>query len=873
MSFRTSADGRISRWSSLVRPLGLRIPLIMVGMLAASLAIMGWLGHTRVNQFAEEAELSRLRVTTDQLATTFGVMLDRMRSDLSRVAATPAVGDAAGSFPSSSARDAAKQVLAAYRGSSAQFLAVAIWSADGRELLAHDGSDALAAARRPLRREVDPVDSAVVISPLSFRGDTAIYSATAPIMSHGRVSGYVVATRRLVVSSEGAALYGSLIGPRARIMFANAGETTTIDLARGGGVDIPAGASVGEYTPADGIDRFYTLSGIPGTPWRLVVDEPRYLVLAPTRRFTLGMLGVAAIFIVIAGTVGWFVIRRALRPLADVTHAVVGFAQGHHAERVEVAGDEEIAQLGRAFNAMADRVASRTDALMESIQEHEESERRYRALIDRLPDGIMVHRNRTISFVNPACARLFGETDPAVLVGRSVLDFVDPAEHDLTLKRLQQVDEGDHVPTRELRLRRVDGANVLVESTNLPLFVDGAAAIQTILHDVTERHLLEDRLRQAQKMEAVGRLAGGIAHDFNNILTVIDAHAEFALARPGGSDSMDIDEIRKASASAARLTRQLLAFSRKQTATPAAIDLASSVRDVMVMLTRTLGDDIEVNARLAPELWPVFVDGNHIEQVLLNLALNARDAMPLGGRLTFTTANTEVGPEYRSASGEMIPAGDYVMLTVEDTGTGMTPDVASRAFEPFYTTKGTGQGTGLGLSMVYGIVKQAGGHIWLYTEPGEGTSFKIMLPRYAGAEAPRPVAAPSSLALPVQSVHALLVEDQPNVRAAIERSLRNAGVTVTAVRDAASALDALSRLGEVDVLITDMMMPGMSGAELATVVASSHPALPVIIMSGYSEELTNQQRQLPPNSRFVEKPVNAKRLMEMIAGLRPRANV
>jgi PAS domain S-box-containing protein len=841
----------------------------MVGMLAASLAIMGWLGHSRVNQFAEEAELSRLRATTDQLSATFGAMLGRVQKDLLDLAGTPGVRDGASAFASAAERDAARGALARYRGGSAQFLCVAIWSADGEQMLASDGRNALAAARRPLRRDVDPDDPSVTVSPLSFRGDTALYSATAPILNHGRVTGYLVATRRLVVSAEGAALYGSLIGPKARIMFANAGETTTIDLAHGAGVEIPP-ATAGKYTASDRVDRFYARADIPGTPWRLMVDEPRYLVLAPTRRFTLGMLGVAAIFIVIAGTMGWVVIRHALRPLADVTHAVVGFAQGHHAERVAVAGDEEIAQLGRAFNAMADRVASRTDALMESIHEHEESERRYRALIDRLPDGIMVHRNRVVAFVNPACARLFGETDPAALVGRSVLDFVDPAEHDLTLKRLQQVDEGDHVPTRELRLRRLDGVNVLVESTNLPLFVDGAAAIQTILHDVTERHLLEDRLRQAQKMEAVGRLAGGIAHDFNNLLTVIDAHAEFALARTNDEGAGDIDEIRKASASAARLTRQLLAFSRKQTATPAAIDLAASVRDVMVMLTRTLGDDIEVNARLSPELWPVFVDGNHIEQVLLNLALNARDAMPLGGHLTFTTANTEIGPDYRSASGEMISAGDYVMLTVEDTGTGMTPDVASRAFEPFYTTKGTGQGTGLGLSMVYGIVKQAGGHIWLYSEPGEGTSFKIMLPRYTGADAPRPVALPGAPAAAVSSVHALLVEDQPNVRAAIERSLRNAGLAVTAVRDAAAALDVLSRAQAVDILITDMMMPGMSGAELATVVATSHPGLPVIIMSGYSEELTNLQRELPANSRFVEKPVNAKRLIELIAALRPR---
>ena len=841
----------------------------MVAMLAVSLATMGWIGHNRVNTFAEEAERARLESTTNQLVATFGAQLVRLRTDLSRLGASPAVRNGASPFASPEHRRAATAALAAHRMTSAQFLAIAIWSVDGR-LLEYNGSDLLAAASRPHRSELaSAVDSTVIISPLRVRGDTVLYSATSPIIGDGRVTGYVVATRRLVSSTEGGGLYGSLIGPSARIMFANAGDTATIDLARGSGVTVPAASGVGEYTPADGIARFYSRADIPATPWRILVDEPRHLVLGPSRRFAVSMLVAAALFIVGAATIVWFVIRRALRPLADVTQAVVGFAEGDHTERVSEAGGEEIAQLGRAFNVMADKVASRTDDLMDLLAEREERERRYRTLIDHLPDGVMVHRDRVFVFVNPACARLFGEPNPEALVGRSILDFIDPSEHDLTLRRLDQVEEGDRVPVRELRLRRADGKRVVVESTNLPVLLDRGPAIQTILHDVTDRHVMEDRLRQAQKMEAVGRLAGGIAHDFNNIITVIDAHADFALHHSADAESRasDIEEIRRASASAARLTQQLLAFSRKQAVAPTPVDLTATIREVMVMLRRLLGDDIVLDAKLGEDLWPVFADGSQLEQVLLNLSLNARDAMPMGGSLTFTTSNVEVGPDYRSTTGEMIPSGDYVVLTVEDTGVGMSPAVASRVFEPFFTTKGAGRGTGLGLSMVYGIVKQANGYIWLYTEQGHGTSFKIMLPRHAGAEASRtPVPGGDARDGAVQA-HVLLVEDQPNVRAAIARSLRNAGVSVTDVRDAEAALRVLEGTARIDVVITDMVMPGMSGAELAATLEVVRPTLPVIMMSGYSEELASRQWALPANTRFVEKPVNAKRLVQLMNDL------
>jgi two-component system, cell cycle sensor histidine kinase and response regulator CckA len=262
---------------------------------------------------------------------------------------------------------------------------------------------------------------------------------------------------------------------------------------------------------------------------------------------------------------------------------------------------------------------------------------------------------------------------------------------------------GTAEPRRQLRLRRPDGKAIIAEATSMAIVITGEIAVQTILHDVTDQRLMEEQFRQAQKMEAVGRLAGGVAHDFNNLLTVIDAHAEFASRsdEPEETRMADIEEIRRASASAARLTRQLLVFSRKQAIAPAKIDLGGAIAGLLVMLNRLIGDDVRISTHLAQDLWPVHADASHIEQVLLNLALNARDAMPAGGSLTFQTMNTPVGSDYRTTTGEPIPKREYVLLTVEDTGTGMTQEIQSRVFEPFLhdqvcrSRDWTGAGNGL----------------------------------------------------------------------------------------------------------------------------------------------------------------------------------
>jgi CheY-like chemotaxis protein len=367
-------------------------------------------------------------------------------------------------------------------------------------------------------------------------------------------------------------------------------------------------------------------------------------------------------------------------------------------------------------------------------------------------------------------------------------------------------------------------------------------------------------------MDAVGRLAGGVAHDFNNILTIIDAHAEFAMNAGESEETRieDIREIKKASVAAARLTRQLLAFSRKQVLSPVELDLNGIVSGLKGMLGRVIGQKITITADLAEPLWSVRADAGHLEQVLMNLAVNARDAMPQGGNLYFKTSNLDVGPDYRTPAGELVPEGEYVLIAVEDSGVGIPEDVQMRVFEPFFTTKQPGQGTGLGLSTVYGIVKQSGGYIWLYSEIGRGTSFKILLPRSIRDASQPSLTRTSEHRIPSLTARVLLVEDQAAVRNALARALRDAQFVVTEASDAETAERFLAGDDQIDFIVTDMVMGGKTGAELATGVLASGRDLPIIIMSGYSEEFTNRAAQLPPEVVFLDKPVAPSELLRIM---------
>ncbi|MBI2614851.1 MAG: response regulator [Gemmatimonadetes bacterium] len=385
-----------------------------------------------------------------------------------------------------------------------------------------------------------------------------------------------------------------------------------------------------------------------------------------------------------------------------------------------------------------------------------------------------------------------------------------------------------------------------------------------IVEDITERRRLEAQLRQAQKMEAIGRLAGGVAHDFNNILTAILGVSDLLLQDLGPDDPRrtDILEIHDAGKRAAALTRQLLAFSRQQRLIPERLDLNALVTNAERLLRRVIGEDIQVKTALDPALGSVEADPGQLEQVLLNLAVNARDAMPNGGALTISTANVELDKTYGEQHFE-VRAGSYVMLAVTDTGVGMDRDTQAHLFEPLFTTKEAGKGTGLGLATVYGIVKQSGGYIWVYSEPGEGSTLKIYLPRIDGEAVPRS-------AEPDQAVRGgteviLLVEDEEPVRRLAQRVLEGVGYTVLGASNGEEARAIFGqREADIALVVTDLVMPRMGGHLLYETLRDEGKTVKCLFVSGYSEREGHERRVLEGESPFLPKPWTVESLLRKV---------
>jgi len=409
----------------------------------------------------------------------------------------------------------------------------------------------------------------------------------------------------------------------------------------------------------------------------------------------------------------------------------------------------------------------------------------------------------------------------------------------------------------EVTRRRKDGTLVNISLSVAPLH-DAAGQVTGMLSlaaDITEMRQLEVQYRQAQKMEAVGRLAGGIAHDFNNLLTAIIGTTALVLEDRGleSRARVDIQEVEKAAKRAAGLTRQLLIFSRQQVLEPRALDLNALVGDLEKMLQRLIGEDIELRTKPAAALGAVRADPGQLEQAIVNLVVNARDAMPQGGRLTIETADVELDRSYVTRHVPTQP-GPYVLLAISDTGVGMDGATKARLFEPFFTTKDPGRGTGLGLATVYGIVKQSGGYIWAYSELGHGTTFKIYLPRVPQtAEPPETTPSPPTPAHGSETL--LVVEDQEEVRNLTQRVLEARGYTVLAAGDGAEALEILAQHpNQIHLMITDVVMPGMNGRELAQHACARWGDLKVLYVSGYTGEAVLQHRLLEPGVAFLQKP-------------------
>jgi signal transduction histidine kinase/CheY-like chemotaxis protein len=419
----------------------------------------------------------------------------------------------------------------------------------------------------------------------------------------------------------------------------------------------------------------------------------------------------------------------------------------------------------------------------------------------------------------------------------------------------------------EFRWITKDGKTVWVESRSAVVTNEEGlpAGLRGITIDITNRKNLEEQLRQAQKMEAIGQLAGGIAHDFNNLLTVIVGYSGLAMEqfRPEDPLRHDLEEINKAGQRASSMTRQLLAFSRKQVLRLRVCDLNGIVSEMDKMLQRLIGENIRLETSLCPELGSVKADPSQLEQVIMNLAVNARDAMPYGGRLTITTANHELDESYL-ASHIAVSPGPYVMLAITDTGCGMDRQTQAHIFEPFFTTKAAGYGTGLGLSTVYGIITQLGGNIWVYSEVDEGTTFRIYLPRVdeRGEDTETRICAVETLR---GSETVLLVEDDMAVRRFAREVLEREGYRVLESANARDAFSCCERYdGNIDLLVTDVVMPGLSGRDLAEGLAAMRPGLRVLYMSGYAGESNIFQTMVDQAARLIQKPFSARMLCQKV---------
>jgi two-component system cell cycle sensor histidine kinase/response regulator CckA len=516
-----------------------------------------------------------------------------------------------------------------------------------------------------------------------------------------------------------------------------------------------------------------------------------------------------------------------------------------------------------------------------------EREDRYQQLVELAPETILIHDGDRIVLANAAAVRLAGATDRDQLVGHPIESFLHPPY--LKAVEAQLVGSSDAVKPLPVRdaFRRVDGSEVEVEVTAIAFLDHGRPSAHLIVHDITERLALqaaarraEEHLQQAQKMEAVGVLAGGIAHEVNNMMSVILGFSEFLLSAPDMAEERlsEVRHIVRAAERTAAVTRQLLAFSRRTFHQPQVFTLGSAVHDLEPVIRRLLGE--ERHLAMACDVSPrIRVDKGQLEQVLVNLALNARDAMPAGGTLTITTGETELTDGMASGSGGVIPAGHYGVVVVRDTGMGMSTATQAHAFEPFFTTKAVGKGTGLGLAAAEGIMGQNNGHITVASAPGFGATFTLYLPVLSAIEVverrgelrgdplppgPDPTQAGATV---------LLVEDEPVVRAIAARSLERGGFRVLQASGGGVAMELVDRNGEPDLVLTDLMMPGMGGAELARRLGERWPALPILFMSGYSVDDLLRRGAIDSGLVIIQKPFTPDGLVRSVAAALLRARV
>ncbi len=837
------------------------LPGLAVLLLAAVVATLTAASYREVREQARAAAEARLERLAVELTRRSGGA-----ESVARLAGavTPALQALVSGGPADTA--AARADLVRLAAGSAQNSA-GVWDRDGRPILVVEGDSAPAAWH-----DLPPTATDTpAVSAIRAANDTTVFAdVIVPLQVDGQTAGYLAQRRRVRVSATEEALE-AVIGPGGAVLFGNVGGAGTWVDETGGVAHLtqpPARPGVGTYALGDTTYIGFA-QPIPETPWLLLVGMREAHALAPANAY-LGRIVVVAVALLLLGAfVAAMLSRRLTRPMAGVVEAASGIAAGDYSRRVTMAGPQELKQLASAFNTMGNHVERRTRELATS-------EARFRSLVTASsqvvwttdPDG-------RVRGPIPSWQAFTGQEEDQVRgTGWTLAVHPDDAARMLRAWR-NAIEESSPFET-ECRVQRHDGAWRIMELRAVPVTNPDGSTREWVGTgtDVTEKTQAEralrekeDELRQAQKMEAVGRLAGGVAHDFNNLLTAILGPVSMAqdhLPKEHPARA-ELDDIRTAALRAADLTRQLLTMSRQSTVSETVLDLSGVVSDTGRLLQRVIGERIELKLSPASSGCMVRADRAHLEQVILNLAVNARDAMPDGGRLTIETRAVELDEGY-AAQHPHVEAGPYALLAITDTGSGIDPAVLPHIFEPFYTTKEAGKGTGLGLATVHGIVRQAGGHVRVFSQAGRGTTFHIYLPL---VEADAIVTGAASDRAPARGGREtiLLVEDDDAVRGVAVRSLARLGYEVIEAADGHEALERFAQIRDrVRLVVTDVVMPGMSGGELAERIAAERPGLPVLFLSGYADEAVSRG-VIREGARFLRKPFTPDMLGDRVRAL------
>lgn len=822
--------------------LNVRLPLLIGGVLLVVIVIFGALSYRVASHASFTAASERLASAANQLATAISQQLASVKVQLTSVAGSQPVqryvnGD-------TTAAQAVRQAMAVFQRDSIPGNAVEIRDAGGQlqlSLRPATAIDSSAAAKAP------PRPDSASLSPLFSDGRLAFYEMTAPIRRRSGPPWHLV-VRRVIDAGSGARAIAAMLGSDARIFVGNADGTVWADMSA------PAESALirdtirnGTYRRAGAV-RLGAVARPVNAPWLMGTEFSGAEVMSGSRPLMRELAGIGLLVLLAGTALGWVMSRQLTRPLLRLTRDAEEVARSNGESNAVARRGDELSRLSEAFGTMVARVKDGQERLRLS-------EKQYRMLFDLNPSPMWVFDRATLQFlaVNAAAVTRYGYSHEEFT--RMTIRDIRPPQDVEALEQVVWTDYGARQDVSYWRHITRDGTVFDVEIRGRPVTFLGAEAELVLVTDVSERNRLESRLRQAQKMEAVGRLAGGIAHDFNNILSAVLGYSNLVLEDLPEDDPRrpDIEEVRDAGTRGAALTRQLLMFSRPQVAERQVLDINAVIAGVRKMLERIIGEDIVIDTRLDPTVGRVRMDPGHLEQIIMNLAVNARDAMPDGGRLTIETTEVDLD-ELRHRGSKLLPAGRYVMLAVSDVGVGIPREQQARIFEPFYTTKKPGEGTGLGLSTVYGIVQQNGGSVLVYSEPGHGATFKVYLPRVeATATAAEADTGPPPKGSGRESI--LFVEDEPSLLKVGCQILTRAGYHVVGMPGPEEAIAyAAEHPGEIDLIATDMVMPGLSGREMVSRIRLKRPNVRVLFMSGYTDDAIMQRGVTEPGTGFLQKP-------------------